>query len=73
MGASYIPWTFTVDIHRTSRAESLNSVIKRYVNLNWNLKMFQENQIKHLYDNGTTPLVSIENSIAPCKRNKSGQ
>ena len=30
--ANYIPWTFIVGIRTSSRAESVNSVIKRYVN-----------------------------------------
>lgn len=45
----------------------------RYVNLNWNLKMFNENQVKHLFDNGTQPLAAIENSINQNKRVKSGK
>ncbi len=49
------------------------NIIGRYVNLNWNLKMFQENQVKHLFDNGTKPLAAIENSMGgPAKKVKSG-
>ena len=29
---SYIPWKFTAGIYTTSRAESINALIKRYVN-----------------------------------------
>ena len=35
--------------------------------------MFQENQVKHLFDNGTKPLAAIENSMGgPAKKVKSG-
>lgn len=40
----------------------------RYVNLK--IKTYTESQIKHLYDNGTKPLCSIENAMNPEKRMK---
>ena len=32
--------------------------------------MFTENQVKHLFDNGTKPLSSIENSLIPAIKGK---